>query len=90
MNEFKLRGKRPRFMRFIFGVGDIGCTLSATYTESAPAVPDVPASDYRYANITNTIQSYPHLFSIITPINVNYFEQLLHNHPNTKLIHLVC
>ena len=38
----------------------------------------------------NTIHSYPHLFPIITPVDVDRFELLLHNHPNTALISSVC
>ncbi len=44
--EFEIRGKRPRYMHFIFGKGDIEHTPSATYTESAPAVPHIPPSDF--------------------------------------------
>ena len=44
--EYKRQGKRPRYMRFIFGKNEIGRTPSATYTESSPPVPFVPASDY--------------------------------------------
>jgi len=90
MNELKLRGKQPCYMHFIFGVGNIGCTPSATYMESAPAIPDVPTSDYHYTKIMSTILSYPHLFPIITPIKKDQFEQLLCNHPNTELICSVC
>ena len=90
MNDFEFRGKRPCYMCFIFGIGDVGCTPSATYTESAPAVPDVPTGDYQYTKITSTILSFPHLFPIITPINADCFEQLLHNHPNTELVQSVC
>src|SRR5258708_14438765 len=90
MNEFELRGKRPCYMCFIFGVDNISHTPSATYTKSTPAVPDVPPSDYQYSDITNTIRSYPHLFPIITPINADCFELLLHNHPNMALISSIC
>ena len=31
--EYEHRGKRPRYMRFIFGKNDIARTPSATYTE---------------------------------------------------------
>src|SRR5258708_2294395 len=54
------------------------------------AIPDVPTSDYQYTGIASTILSYPHLFSIITPIKTDHFEQSLHNHPNAELIHSVC
>src|SRR5260221_108287 len=77
-------------MCLIFGVGDISHTPSATYTESASLVPSVPASDYWYTEITHTIRSHPHLFPIITPINVDPFEHLLHNHPNNQLVVSVC
>src|SRR5258708_5678527 len=90
MNEFELRGKRPHYMCFIFGVRDISCMPLGTYTKSAPAVPDVPPSDYRYSNITNTIHSYPHLFPIITLIDADCLKLLLHNHPNTALISSIC
>ncbi len=77
-------------MRFIFGKGDIERTPSATYTESAPAVPQVPASDFRYVDITNTIESYPHLFKVVTPIIADRLEELLQNHPNIGLVHSIC
>ncbi len=34
--------------------------------------------------------THPHLFPIITPIDVDHFELLLQNHPNTELIASVC
>src|SRR5258706_6178514 len=77
-------------MHFIFRVNDASCTPSATYMESAPAVPNVPSADYCYVEVTNTITLYPHLFRIITPVNVDRFELLLHNHPNSKLVSSVC
>ncbi len=46
MSEFELRGKRPCYMHFIFGIRDISHMPLGTYTKSAPAVPDVPPSDY--------------------------------------------
>ena len=52
VNDLESRGKRPQYMWFIFGKSDFGCTPSATYTESAAAVPSVPLSDYRYTDMT--------------------------------------
>ena len=89
-NDFGQRGKHPWYMRFIFGKGDFSRTPSATYTESAATVPCVPTSDYRYTNITSTIHSFPHLFSIITPINADQLELLLCNHPNSELVGSIC
>src|SRR5258708_19495315 len=86
MIEVTLRGKRPCYMCFIFRVDDASCTPSATYMESAPAVPDIPSVDYHYVEVTNTIALYPHLFRIITPVNTDHFELLFHNHPTSKLL----
>ena len=83
-------GKRPRYMRFIFGKGEVGRTPSATYTEVASPVPGVPASDYQYQDITETLSKYPHLFKIITPINADRFETLLSSHPNQPLVKSIC
>src|SRR5258708_17736019 len=74
--EVTLRGKRPCYMCFIFGVGDASHTPSATYMESAPTVPDIPSTDYCYVEVTNIIALYPHLFRIITPVNADRFELL--------------
>ena len=90
VDDFEVRGKRPWYMCFIFGQSDVSCTPSATYTESVLAVPGVPASDYQYLDITNTINSNPFLFQIVTPIIADHFEDLLQNHPNTELVHSVC
>src|SRR5258708_5591260 len=90
MIEVTLRGKRPHYMCFIFRVNDASRPPSTTYMESAPTVPDVPSVDYHYVEVTNTITLYPHLFRIITPVNTDHFELLLHNHPNSELVSLVC
>lgn len=36
--------------------------------------------------VTKTIHESPHLFYIITPINVNCFEELLKSHPNQPFV----
>ncbi|KAF9010553.1 hypothetical protein BDQ17DRAFT_1387786 [Cyathus striatus] len=36
------------------------------------------------------IQNHPHLFKIVTPINVSLFEHLLLDHPNTPFTQSVC
>ena len=49
--EYSHQGKKPCYMCFIFGKNEIGCTPSATYTESSPPVPSVPASDYQHHDV---------------------------------------
>ena len=53
-------------------------------------VPGVLASDYRCLDITNTINSNPLLFQIVTPIIADCLEGLLQNHPNTELVLSIC
>jgi len=37
-----------------------------------------------------TLTSHLHLFKIITPINVDWFQELLTSHPNQPLVGSVC
>src|SRR5260221_1709966 len=83
-------GAHPRFLRFTFGHHDIGHTPSATYTESAQPIPSVLQGDYRYSDITSTITTHSHLFKIVTPIQVDWLEQLLTCHPDRSLVESVC
>ena len=64
-------GKWPRYIQFVFGKSEVGCTPSATYTEVASPVPGVLTSDYQYQDITRTLLKYPHLFKIVTPIHAD-------------------
>ncbi|TFK33545.1 hypothetical protein BDQ12DRAFT_591651, partial [Crucibulum laeve] len=47
--------------------------------------------DYEFVNSAalETIEKYPHLFKIVTPIKVGHFEQLLTSHPNKTLVESV-
>ena len=63
---------------------------SATYTESAQLILRVPLNDFKYKDITETIQSHPNLFKIITPIHANCLEALLQEHPNCPLVESIC
>src|SRR5260370_26263759 len=85
-----LNGACPRHMRFIFGQSDVGCTPLATYTESAQPIPRAPHNDFKYKDITETIQAHPHLFKIITPIHVDCLKALLQEHLNHPLVESIC
>jgi hypothetical protein len=47
---------------------------------------------YELANpqVSTTVNNHPDLFLIVTPINVDHFEQLLKTHPNQPFISSVC
>ncbi|KAG2046443.1 hypothetical protein BDR06DRAFT_899221 [Suillus hirtellus] len=38
----------------------------------------------------HTVKKHPHLFKIVTPINVNHFQDLLTDHPNQAFVKSVC
>ncbi|KAF8585148.1 hypothetical protein K439DRAFT_1646686 [Ramaria rubella] len=66
-------------------------TPSVTSTETAPPLPYIPTSELLPSPANDTILSCPDLFRIVivTPINVDHFEQLLMYHPNPALVHSV-
>ena len=59
-------------------------------TEIALPLPDVPPSELLNHTTLSTLTSHPHLFKIVTPINVDRLEKLLESHPNQPLITSVC
>jgi hypothetical protein len=62
----------------------------ALVTETIPSVPRPPQNDLLNVKRQNVISSYPHLFHITTPIQVNHFHELLTTHPNHPLVESVC
>ncbi|TFK78973.1 hypothetical protein K466DRAFT_506407, partial [Polyporus arcularius HHB13444] len=52
-------------------------------------LPDVPVSIRTDPVINATLSAYPHLFKIVTPINVDAFESLLLDHPNQPFVRSV-
>ena len=61
-----------------------GCTL----TEKA--LPRPPPEEFLNSDAMNTIRNNPHLFKIITPINVERFEEMLEPHPNKPFVQSIC
>ncbi|KAF8802660.1 hypothetical protein BYT27DRAFT_7029613, partial [Phlegmacium glaucopus] len=53
-------------------------------------VPGQPRNELINATSWNTINAYPHLFRITTPIHVDHFQSLLSTHPNQPLVESVC
>ena len=60
------------------------------WTEFAELLPSPPASKFDNLEALATIQSHPHLFCIVTPINVDRFQSLLSSHPNQPFVKSVC
>ena len=60
------------------------------WTEFTELLPSPPASEVDNLAALATIQSNPHLFHIVTPINVDRFQSLLSSHPNQPFVGSVC
>jgi len=61
-----------------------------TFTEIATPLPNIPVSELLNPVPNSTLASHPHLFKIVTPVNVDKLEQLLVSHPNRPLVKSVC
>ncbi|KIO03784.1 hypothetical protein M404DRAFT_60351, partial [Pisolithus tinctorius Marx 270] len=53
-------------------------------------LPRPPAEEFENTAAVDTISSNSHLFRVVTPINVDLFEELLHEHPNPTFVQSVC
>ncbi|KIY52571.1 hypothetical protein FISHEDRAFT_69729 [Fistulina hepatica ATCC 64428] len=53
-------------------------------------VPAPPPNELANHVALATIETFPHLFPIVTPVNVDRFETLLGSHPNRSLIQSIC
>jgi hypothetical protein len=53
-------------------------------------LPHPPPEEFANPDAVSTIENNPLLFKIVTPINVDHFEQLLSTHPNQPFVQSVC
>ena len=82
---------RPRYLRsYVWPDEQPSSVPSALATEYMLPVPSPPANELSNFPAIHTIQQHPHLFKIITPINVDLFESYLLQHPNRSFIQSVC
>ncbi|CAA7267381.1 unnamed protein product [Cyclocybe aegerita] len=85
-----LCGKQLRYL--CYNVWDPESDLlltTAEWTESAISLPQSPASALNDLIVAKTIHDNPHLFKIVSPINVNVFESYLSDYPNQPFVQSV-
>ncbi|CDO72461.1 hypothetical protein BN946_scf184980.g2 [Trametes cinnabarina] len=84
--------KRPRrFRGFLWDQHDNhAVTPLATLSESMAALPSPPLSELQNTTALQTIRDHPHLFDVVSPLNVDRFQELLATHPNRALVDSVC
>ena len=79
--------KCPRYARGLVWTNDDPThTTLTTYTEIMPALPTPPTNELNSSIALATIHDHPHLFQLITPINIDHLESLLTTHPNQALV----
>jgi hypothetical protein len=83
--------KRPRYVRdLVWADGELTQMTLAAWTENAPPLPPPPANELSNTTALKTIRDNPHLFKIVTPVDVDRLELLLRPHPNPPLVSSVC
>ena len=60
------------------------------FTKIAPPLPSPPDNELNNQVALDTIVHNPHLFKLVTPINVDIFESYLTSHPNRPFVSSVC
>jgi hypothetical protein len=84
-------GNKPRYARkFIWDVDEKVKLTSAQATFFYPPMSSVPDNEFTNTAACHTLDTNPHLFKIVTPINVDLFESYLSTHPNRPFVDSVC
>ena len=73
----------------LWDVGTAPVTLSATRSETLRPLPRPPESELTNVHACQTIHEHPHLFKVVTPIDVDRFDAALASHPNWPLVESV-
>ncbi|OBZ76385.1 hypothetical protein A0H81_03642 [Grifola frondosa] len=81
---------RPRYLRGLqWSVHGRRMVTSADASLTQLPLPGVPEKERMNATVNSTLASHPHLFKIVTPINVDHFQYLLRDHPNPVFVQSV-
>jgi hypothetical protein len=84
-------GARPRYLRYNLWYPDARMTPTiAEWSETAIPLPAPPMAEIDDPVACQTIFENPSLCKIVTPINVDRFQELLANHPNPLFVDSVC
>ena len=80
----------PRYARDFIWIDNAPSHMTlAAYTEIMPALPSPPENELNNEVANATIRNHPHLFQLVTPVNVDRLEQYLSSHPNQALAHSI-
>ena len=65
---------------------NLGLSGAALWAEYREPLPSVPLDEFRNKEAIHTISLFPHLFKIISPINVPHLKDSLVDHPNQPFV----
>ena len=86
LHLFGVEPGEPTFQRgLLWTLEEVGQSPTVQSTLNDKPFPRPHAREKR-AEVQDTIKRYPHLFKIVTPINVPAFEKLLKTHPNKPFV----
>jgi hypothetical protein len=84
-------GLHPKYLRYnTWDPHDGLSPSSADWTITAPPIPPIPEKEILNPVVAKTVNEHPELFKVVTPINVDQFENLLQSHPNRPFVESVC
>ncbi|THH19826.1 hypothetical protein EW146_g1426 [Bondarzewia mesenterica] len=87
VHEAPHASKTPRFLwGFLWSGGQEPVTPSASATETAAPLPSIPDHFLRDETSQRTIRDNPDLFKIVMTVNVDRFEYMLRDHPNSAFM----
>ncbi len=80
-------GLQPKYLRYnLWGADHQKLMTTADWSEFASPLPRPPDTEFENPISASTLSSYPHLFKVDTPLNVDHFETLLADHPNPAFV----
>jgi hypothetical protein len=85
--------KRPKYLeRSVWTDVETSPSYSPTAWSTLMDVPlpRPPPEEFANLDAMTTICENPHLFKLVTPINIDRFEELLGTHPNVPFVESVC
>ena len=83
--------KDPKYRRhMVWSPNAAVRSRTVRWTEHADPLPSPPSKEFENLDALETIRTFPHLFQVSTPIDVDRFEALLVSHPNQPFVQSVC
>jgi hypothetical protein len=88
--ESSEQGLQPKYLRYnLWGADQSSPQTIAEWSETAKPLPRPPQAELEDPLINATLASFPHLFAVNTPLDIDRFDELLAEHPNRPFVNSV-